>query len=173
MDIGIECLDNQSLFHNSSVLSRLNRIGSTISLFSSNSGYNESTIFSSSNYNTWHSTQSAAYSAARRHRISIAHLEGLRTQLRRLMRNVLNEVVNHSYMLAKLNNLEKMHTIIREGIDRQATKLMGLMLNNVVQLWSNGNPLRPRNLDLDMLAFKFERSDSPLNYYFIPGIFLF
>lgn len=96
--------------------------------------------------------------------VTPAHLDAMLGQLSRVLRGVLNEIVDHSMEIAKNQQLQALHTAIRRAIDQRTMSQMQSFINKVVEQWRAGSPLRPRRLGLDMLAYRLERSDVPFNY---------
>lgn len=114
-------------------------------------------------------TESKNTKYVRPHCITSAHLDAMLNQLRRVMRALLNEIVTCSNNIAKKIQSDQLHLLIRQIVDQRITKLLNDILNSVVNTWREGNPLRPLRLELNMLAYWFDCSDVPFNYYYIPG----
>lgn len=102
-------------------------------------------------------------------RVTSTHLEAMLNQLCRVMRGLLDEIVTYSNNIAQKRQLHNLHSSIRQIVDQNMTTLLNEVLNGVVNTWRAGNPLRPLRLELNMLAYWFDRSDLPFNYYYIPG----
>ncbi|KAI1725646.1 hypothetical protein DdX_02319 [Ditylenchus destructor] len=149
----------------------LSRIGSSLSLFSNGSsspsasnGRRGSEITArGSSRSTWTSS-----SVTRHSRASIAHVDAMKTQLKRMVKGVLGEVIHSSFKVAKYRLLDRMHTIVRQTVDRRMNQSMEMVLSDMAKSWSEGNPLRPMKLGLDMLGYRFSAIEIPFNYSYIP-----
>ncbi|KAI1732140.1 hypothetical protein Ddc_00992 [Ditylenchus destructor] len=149
----------------------LSRIGSSLSLFSNGSsspgvsnGRRGSEITGpGSSRSTWTSS-----SVTRHSRASIAHVDAMKTQLKRMVKGVLGEVIHSSFKVAKYRLLDRMHAIVRQTVDRRMNQSMEMVLSDMAKSWSEGNPLRPLKLGLDMLGYRFSAIEIPFNYSYIP-----
>lgn len=92
------------------------------------------------------------------------------TQFQRQVRSVLNELCVYSQNSAKIEKFERFMDAVRRSIDKTKTWKMQMIMANVMNNAVLGEPLKPVALGLDMLAYKFERLDGPLNLQYIPGI---
>lgn len=101
--------------------------------------------------------------------VTSAHLDAMLNQLKRVMYALLDEIVTYSNNIAKNEQSIKLHSIIQQIINYRITKLLNDFLENISKTWRKGNPLRPLNLELNMLAYWFDRSDIPFNFYYIPS----
>jgi hypothetical protein len=108
---------------------------------------------------------------------SVGQMTAMRTQLRRVLRSILNEVGSYSFAVAKKVQLEHVHRVVRTATDKAFTTTSERFYERAM---GNGNgggggqqSLRPQSLNMDMLAYHFSRSDVPLNFcYAPPGSFV-
>uniref|UniRef100_A0A914CPM3 Phosphagen kinase N-terminal domain-containing protein n=1 Tax=Acrobeloides nanus TaxID=290746 RepID=A0A914CPM3_9BILA len=144
-----------------SIRTRLNRWGSS---FSVSSNYSGSTgLFSKIK-------SPSSFTGSMRVRGDFpVQICALITQFQRQVRSVLNELCVYSQNAAKIEKFERFMDAVRRSIDKTKTWKMQMIMANVMNNAVLGEPLKPVALGLDMLAYKFERLDGPLNLQYIPA----